>query len=70
MKILYCSFYPIVYPTAKLLDCILGEHGTIIYPKKDLKTLIEIHQKVDDSDDQGFNQEEVLLIKSLLEMTE
>lgn len=51
MKFLYCTFYPIVYPTAKLLDCILGEHGTIIYPKKDLKTLIEIHQKVDENDE-------------------
>jgi len=39
-----CTLYPIVYPTGKLLDYCLGEHEKMIYPKKDLVTLIEIHQ--------------------------
>ena len=70
MQFLYCTMYPIIWPIAKILDKVLGEHGTIIYPKKDLKTLIEIHQKSSASDTQGFDKEEVTLLKSLLEMTE
>lgn len=65
-----CTLYPIVYPTGKLLDCFLGEHEKMIYPKKDLVTLIEIHQQDDGGKGDGFNKEEVTLLKSLLEMRE
>lgn len=36
---------PICYPTAKLLDWLLGSHTTHLYRREELKTLVHLHGK-------------------------
>ncbi|KAG2212924.1 hypothetical protein INT46_010480 [Mucor plumbeus] len=60
--------YPIAYPTSYLLQYFLGEsHGTI-YKKAGLKTLVSLHQS--DDDVEGLTEDEVHIIKSVLDLRE
>ena len=36
-------FFPICYPIAKLLDCLLGTHSKNRYKNNDLKILLDLH---------------------------
>lgn len=36
--------FPICYPTAKLLDLLLGTHTLHLYRRDELRTLVELHQ--------------------------
>jgi metal transporter CNNM len=54
---------PISLPLAKLLDCVLGEHGgSILFKRSELKTLIALHG----SNGQGLNASSTQLLSSLL----
>ncbi|RCI01945.1 cell agglutination protein Mam3 [Rhizopus stolonifer] len=60
--------YPIAYPTAKLLDYVLGEsHGTI-YKKAGLKTLVSLHQSVNPADVDALTEDEVTIIGAVLDL--
>ncbi|EPB84314.1 hypothetical protein HMPREF1544_08909 [Mucor circinelloides 1006PhL] len=64
--------YPVAYPTSYLLQYFLGEsHGTI-YKKAGeyfcLKTLVSLHQS--DDDIEGLTEDEVHIIKSVLDLKE
>ncbi|KAK9462001.1 uncharacterized protein V1516DRAFT_673487 [Lipomyces oligophaga] len=58
---------PIAYPTALLLDHVLGEdHGTV-YRKAQLKTLVTLHRSMGT---ERLNRDEVTIISSVLDLNE
>lgn len=58
---------PVAWPTAKLLDRLLGEeHGTT-YKKAGLKTLVTLHKSLGEAGEQ-LNQDEVTIISAVLDL--
>ncbi|KAI5861345.1 DUF21-domain-containing protein [Durotheca rogersii] len=58
---------PVAWPTAKLLDWMLGkDHGTI-YKKSGLKTLVTLHKSLGEVDER-LNQDEVTIISAVLDL--
>ncbi|KAI1812403.1 DUF21-domain-containing protein [Poronia punctata] len=67
VQLLMYFMAPVAWPTAKLLDWLLGEdHGTI-YKKSGLKTLVTLHKTLGDVDER-LNQDEVTIISAVLDL--
>ena len=57
---------PVAWPTAKLLDWLLGDHGTT-YKKAGLKTLVTLHKTLGAAGEQ-LNSDEVTIISAVLDL--
>ncbi|KAH9886565.1 DUF21-domain-containing protein [Xylariomycetidae sp. FL2044] len=65
--LLMYAMAPVAWPTAKLLDWLLGEdHGTV-YKKSGLKTLVTLHKSLGEVDER-LNQDEVTIISAVLDL--
>ncbi|KAK7204049.1 hypothetical protein BZA70DRAFT_199489 [Myxozyma melibiosi] len=61
------AMYPVAYPTALLLDRVLGEdHGTV-YRKAQLKSLVSLHRSMGS---ERLNRDEVTIISAVLDLNE
>lgn len=61
---------PIAYPTACLLDKLLGPDHGIMFDRAGLKTLILLHENISGLFPQRLTQEEVTIISSIIDMKE
>jgi len=59
--------YPIAYPTAKLLDAVLGQEMGTTYKKAGLKTLVSLHRTFGT---ERLNDDEVTIITAVLDLRE
>ncbi|KAH9827839.1 hypothetical protein Tdes44962_MAKER02773 [Teratosphaeria destructans] len=61
---------PVAWPTAKLLDYILGQDHGVTYKKAGLKSLVQLHQTLGTTPGERLMEDEVNIIKSVLDLKE
>ncbi|KAL4780461.1 hypothetical protein BJX76DRAFT_364302 [Aspergillus varians] len=62
------AFAPAAWPTAKLLDWLLGENHGVVYKKAGLKTLVTLHKSLGSKPAERLNEDEVTIITAVLDL--
>jgi metal transporter CNNM len=62
------AFAPAAWPTAKLLDWLLGENHGVVYKKAGLKTLVTLHKSLGSQPAERLNEDEVTIITAVLDL--
>lgn len=64
-------FYILAYPLSLYLDWQFGVgHDKKRFNRKDLKTLIQLHQNNHDSSNNGLNEKEVRMITKIIDLSD
>jgi metal transporter CNNM len=64
------GLFPVAYPIAKLLDCLLGINHGAFFNRAGLKALVVLHERLSYSSAERLNQEEVTVISAVLDLNE
>ncbi|KAJ0418892.1 hypothetical protein BJY00DRAFT_174973 [Aspergillus carlsbadensis] len=62
------AFAPAAWPTAKLLDWLLGANHGVVYKKAGLKTLVTLHKSLGSQPAERLNEDEVTIITAVLDL--
>lgn len=62
--------FPVAYPTAKLLDFLLGANHGAIFNRAGLKSLVMLHEHLNFLTTERLNRKEVTLISNILDLRE
>ena len=68
VKIVMFIFFPISYPIAKLLDCILGDDHSKKFKNDDLKALVSLHEVSDSHNKSGLGIGQVNIIHGAIDL--
>ncbi|KAL3477210.1 hypothetical protein BJX99DRAFT_127691 [Aspergillus californicus] len=68
VQFLMYAFAPAAWPTAKLLDWLLGENHGVVYKKAGLKTLVTLHKSLGSQPAERLNEDEVTIITAVLDL--
>ena len=68
VKIVMFIFFPISYPIAKLLDCILGGDHSKKFKNADLKALFSLHEASDERNKSGLGIGQVNIIHGAIDL--
>ncbi|KAL4947700.1 hypothetical protein BDW69DRAFT_177915 [Aspergillus filifer] len=68
VQLLMYIFAPAAWPTAKLLDWLLGENHGTVYKKAGLKTLVTLHKSLGSQPAERLNEDEVTIITAVLDL--
>lgn len=68
VKFVMFLFFPISYPIAKLLDCLLGEEHGKKFKNDDLKALVSLHEVADSHNKSGLGIGQVNIIHGAIDL--
>lgn len=66
--VLMYVFAPVAWPTARLLDYLLGENHGTVYKKAGLKTLVTLHKSLGSQPAERLTEDEVTIITAVLDL--
>ncbi|EAA65619.1 hypothetical protein AN0789.2 [Aspergillus nidulans FGSC A4] len=66
--VLMYAFAPVAWPTARLLDYLLGENHGTVYKKSGLKTLVTLHKSLGSQPAERLTEDEVTIITAVLDL--
>lgn len=66
--LLLIVFFPLAWPLSKWLDCMLGSTNGTFFRRAELKSLVDLHLRKDEENEDPLTKDEAIIIKSVLTM--